>query len=73
MAPRWGYDWLFAFWLCLRLKDRFASQQDGLFSWIPAQLFDALPYIVVVVVLAGVVGAAVAPKAIGRPYLKERE
>ena len=55
------------------LKDRFASQQDGLFSWIPAQLFDALPYIVVVVVLAGVVGAAVAPKAIGRPYLKERE
>ena len=55
------------------LKDRFSAQGDGLFNIIPSQLFEAMPFIMVVVVLAGFVGTAVAPKAIGRPYLKERE
>ena len=40
---------------------------------IPVQFMEALPYILVVVVLAGFVGTARAPKAIGRPYVKERE
>lgn len=39
---------------------------------LPVQLMDALPYILVVVILAGVGGAAVPPRAGGEPYVKER-
>ena len=39
---------------------------------VPVQLIQALPYIMTVVLLAGFVGTAVAPKALGKPYLKER-
>ncbi len=40
---------------------------------MPVQLIEALPYILTVVLLGGFIGRAVAPKAIGRPYVKERE
>ena len=39
---------------------------------IPVQLIQALPYILTVVLLAGFIGKAIAPKAIGAPYVKER-
>ena len=39
---------------------------------IPVQLIQALPYILTVVLLAGFVGKAIAPNAIGQPYIKER-
>ncbi len=39
---------------------------------IPVQFMQALPYILTVVLLAGFIGKAVAPKAIGNPYVKER-
>ena len=39
---------------------------------VPLQLIQALPYLLTVVLLAGFVGRAVAPKAIGVPYVKER-
>ena len=39
---------------------------------VPVQLIQALPYIMTVVLLASFVGKAVAPKAIGVPYVKER-
>lgn len=39
---------------------------------VPVQLIQALPYIMTVVLLAGFVGHAGAPKALGKPYLKER-
>lgn len=39
---------------------------------IPVQLIEALPYILTVILLAGFIGRAVAPKAIGVPYVKER-
>ena len=39
---------------------------------VPVQLIQALPYIMTVVLLAGFVGQAVAPKALGKPYVKER-
>ncbi len=39
---------------------------------IPVQLIQALPYILTVVLLAGFIGRAIAPKAIGIPYIKER-
>ncbi|WP_198946813.1 ABC transporter permease [Kiloniella majae] len=39
---------------------------------IPVQFMQALPYVLTVILLAGFIGKAVAPKAIGRPYVKER-
>jgi ABC-type uncharacterized transport system permease subunit len=39
---------------------------------IPVQLWQALPYILTVILLAGFIGKAVPPKASGRAYVKER-
>ncbi len=39
---------------------------------VPVQLIQATPYILTVILLAGFAGKAVAPKAIGVPYIKER-
>jgi simple sugar transport system permease protein len=39
---------------------------------VPVQAIQAMPYVLTVVLLAGFIGSAVAPKALGRPYLKER-
>jgi simple sugar transport system permease protein len=39
---------------------------------IPTQLIQAIPYLLTILLLAGFVGRAVAPKAIGQPYVKER-
>lgn len=39
---------------------------------IPTQAIQALPYLLTILLLAGFVGKAVAPKAIGQPYIKER-
>jgi general nucleoside transport system permease protein len=39
---------------------------------VPTQAIQALPYILTILLLAGFVGRAVAPKAIGQPYVKER-
>ncbi len=39
---------------------------------VPVQLVEALPYILTVVLLGGFIGRAIAPKAIGKPYVKER-
>lgn len=39
---------------------------------VPVPLIQALPYILTVALLAGFIGSAVAPKALGQPYIKER-
>jgi simple sugar transport system permease protein len=39
---------------------------------IPTQFIQALPYLLTILLLAGFVGRAIAPKAIGQPYVKER-
>jgi len=39
---------------------------------VPLQLVQALPYVLTVCLLAGFVGRAVAPRAIGIPYVKDR-
>ncbi|MBL4665934.1 MAG: ABC transporter permease, partial [Sneathiella sp.] len=39
---------------------------------IPVQFIQALPYVLTVLLLAGFVGKAQPPKAIGEPYIKER-
>jgi len=39
---------------------------------VPVQAIQALPYILTVILLAGFVGRAIPPKAVGLPYVKER-
>ncbi len=39
---------------------------------VPVQAIQALPYLLTVLLLAGFVGRAMAPRAIGIPYVKER-
>ena len=39
---------------------------------IPTDLILVLPYVLTVVLLAGFIGKATPPRAIGRPYIKER-
>lgn len=39
---------------------------------VPTQAMQALPYILTMLLLAGFVGRAIAPKASGQPYVKER-
>jgi len=38
---------------------------------VPSQVYGALPYIVTIIILAGVVGRSIGPAAVGRPYEKE--
>jgi simple sugar transport system permease protein len=68
--PTLGACLLFAF------TDAVASRLQGvalpLVGVVPVQLILALPYILTVLLLAGFVGEAVAPRAIGVPYAKER-
>jgi simple sugar transport system permease protein len=51
--------------------NRFQNIQLGEFV-VPVQFMQALPYILVVIVLAGLVGRAIPPRAGGEPYVKER-
>ena len=39
---------------------------------VPVQFFQALPYVLTVVLLAGFIGKAIPPRAGGQPYVKER-
>ncbi|MCO6187287.1 ABC transporter permease [Rhizobium sp. L1K21] len=39
---------------------------------VPVQVYQALPYVLTVILLAGFIGKAIPPKASGRPYVKER-
>lgn len=44
----------------------------GFLAKIPTQFFLMLPYLLTVIVLAGVMGRAIAPSAVGKPY-KEKD
>jgi general nucleoside transport system permease protein len=66
-----------AFGACLMfgLLDAIAIRLQGLkvpgIGEVPVQLFQALPYLLTMFLLAGFIGRAIAPKAIGVPYAKE--
>ena len=67
-----------ALWACLlfgfldAVSIRMQGAQLPFIGAVPVQAIQALPYVLTVVLLAGFIGNAVAPKALGRPYLKER-
>ncbi len=60
---------LFGFFQALALRP---DVLENLGVSIPVPALDALPYILTVVVLAGLVGKATPPRAGGEPYVKER-
>ena len=47
------------------------GQLGDILTSIPEQFWSALPYIVTIVVLAGVVGRSIPPAADGQPYERE--
>ncbi len=47
------------------------GQLGDIMTAIPDQFWSALPYLVTIIVLAGVVGRSVAPAAVGKPYERE--
>lgn len=68
--PTVGACVLFAFADAVQL--RLQGTPLPLVGVVPVQLIQATPYILTVCLLAGFVGRAVAPRAIGIPYVKER-
>lgn len=67
-----------ALWACLLFGflDAVAIRLQGVqlpgVGEVPVQIIQALPYVLTVVLLAGLMGRATAPKALGQPYSKER-
>ncbi|QIG48650.1 ABC transporter permease [Nordella sp. HKS 07] len=67
-----------AMWACLLfgVLEAVAIRLQGVpitgIGIVPVQLMQAVPYILTVVLLAGFIGRAVAPKAGGVPYVKEK-
>jgi simple sugar transport system permease protein len=61
---------LFAFTDAVQV--RLQGVELPLIGAVPTQAIQALPYVLTVLLLAGFVGRAVAPAAIGKPYVKER-
>ena len=67
-----------ALWACLLFGflDAAAIRLQGVhvpgLGEVPVQAIQALPYVLTVILLAGVMGRATAPKALGVPYSKER-
>ncbi len=61
---------LFGFFQAIALRPDVIENTIGISIPVPA--LDALPYILTVVVLAGLVGKAIPPRAGGEPYVKER-
>jgi simple sugar transport system permease protein len=62
--------------LMFGLLDAIAIRLQGVklggFGEVPVQAIQVMPYVLTVILLAGFIGRAVAPKAIGVPYVKER-
>ncbi|HJM52355.1 MAG TPA: ABC transporter permease [Alphaproteobacteria bacterium] len=68
--PAMGACFLFAFTDAVQI--RLQGVELPIVGVIPVQFIQALPYVLTVLLLAGFVGRAIPPKAIGTPYVKER-
>ncbi|NVK29800.1 MAG: ABC transporter permease [Gammaproteobacteria bacterium] len=62
----------YLFGILSALEARMQGVEIPLIGTLPTQIFAALPYVLTVILLAGFIGRAIAPKAIGQPYVKER-
>lgn len=68
--PALGACLLFGFLEAMQY--RLQGVELPLIGAVPTQAMQALPYILTILLLAGFVGRAIAPKAAGQPYVKER-
>jgi general nucleoside transport system permease protein len=50
---------------------RLQGVRIGAFGTVPVQFIQVIPYVLTVILLAGFIGRAIAPKALGVPYQKE--
>jgi simple sugar transport system permease protein len=48
-----------------------AGQLGDILGLLPGQVFDAIPYVVTIIILAGFVGRSIPPAADGQPYERE--
>ena len=62
---------LFGFTRALGTRLQILDVRVGDFS-IPSEFWQALPYVVTIIVVAGAVGRSVAPAAVGQPYERPR-
>jgi len=70
-----GAAFLFAASVGLERSIRIAPPTGSLgeiLTAIPGQFYGALPYLITIVVLAGVVGRSIPPRAVGQPYEREK-
>jgi len=70
-----GAAFLFAASVGLERSIRIAPPSGSLgeiLTAIPGQFYGALPYLITIVVLAGVVGRSIPPRAVGQPYEREK-
>jgi simple sugar transport system permease protein len=65
-----GACMLFGFFQALALRPDVVESVT--FMKVPVPFLDALPYVLTVIVLAGLVGKAIPPRAGGEAYVKER-
>ena len=68
--PALGACLLFGFLEAMQY--RLQGVELPLIGAVPTQAMQALPYVLTILLLAGFVGRAIAPKAAGQPYVKER-
>jgi simple sugar transport system permease protein len=69
-----GAALLFTASIGLERSIRFAAPEGALGDFltaVPLQFYSALPYLITIIVLAGVVGRSIGPAASGRPYERE--
>ena len=62
--------------LLFGLLDAIAVRPQGIrisgVGEVPVQLIQALPYLLTVILLAGLIGKAIAPRVVDIPYIKEQ-
>jgi simple sugar transport system permease protein len=71
----YGAALLFSTTVGIQRLVRFAPPEGGLGDFltaIPSQFYDALPYLITIIILAGVVGRSIPPAADGKPYEREK-
>jgi simple sugar transport system permease protein len=66
-----------ALWACLLfgLLQAIANFMQGVHFFgfeVPVQVFNVMPYVMTIVLLAGFIGKSTPPKADGVPYTKDR-
>ena len=69
---KWKPIWIVLASLLIGLAERLQFDLQTLGSQVPVQLFLAMPYIITIAVLIFVGKGALAPRALGQPYIRQK-